>query len=515
MKGFGFQLWVAFVCLAAPMAQAGNEQSSVTCGSLVSERAYASAPVGRAAINRALENPNYTDRIVKLLEAIVWIGEQKKEVWELIASGLRNGVYNPSPSSGVLSGIPTSLRLEKGRAELLRVLEEQFTTPASYDTQEILSELLDRYPKVPFLPTNLNTLGEILSALTLSGARAFHEQQFHNYQHAFITFASHHWVNFDSSTQNWRNKDEIARRLVRTKFIPAQYIQMLHTYMVKFLNVALGDIWTAVKAGECDMLVFIDKHLPKFADDHLGRNQEKKLLLRNALIFSTIGERLVNGQLLKKEVVSTFNTYLMDLVKLAQSELPPPAPPTAGVTTTTAETKPAAKETPATPEAAALAKQTATSAPVSSPENSKESPSNATLKSPSAHSSRPARSHRKEKRQQAAAQRETPQSQTVQAARPTYPPLTDDMRAALLEGRRELTSDNNIPFQYAVKLTERLLGPYRTSGSSHYVFQNPYSDRHVFNFQRHGNDLFPSNGRQLRHLITKMIEIYKLDENEN
>jgi|GEM_PF-4731503 len=511
MKGFGFRLWVAFVCLAASIAQAGNEKTRVTCGGLVSERAYATAPVGKAAIDRALENPRYADRIVKLLEAIVWISDQNKEVWDLIATGLRNGVYNPTPTSGVVMGIPTSLRLEKGREELLRVLEDQFTTPASYDTLEILAELLDRYPKVPYLPTtNVQTLGNVLSSLTLSGAKAFHEQQFNNFQHAFVTFASHHWVNFDSSTGHLQNKDEIARRLVRSKFIPAQYIQMLHTYMVKFLNVAIHDIWAAVLASECDMLVHINKHLPKFADDYLGRNQEKQTLLRNALIFSTIGERVVSGPTLRKEVISTFNTYLMELVKLAQAELPPP-PRTTGVTTTTADTKPAATETKVTAVVTATETPTATAAPISSPEEDTNVATAAALRTPSANSSRPALSHRKVKRQQAAAQNGNSQTQTVENTRPSYPPLTDDMRAALIEGRASFQSDNNINFLYALKITERLLGSYRTSGSSHYVFHNPYSDRHIFNFQRHGNDLYPSNGRQLRHLIAQMIEIYEID----
>lgn len=514
MKGFGFRLSVAFVCLAASIAQAGNEQSDVSCGWLVSDQAYSTAPVGRAAINRALENPKHADRIVKLLEAIAWLTEQKKEVWELIAAGLRNGVYNPSPSDGGL-GIPISLRAEKGRAELLRVLDDQFTTPASYDTQEIVGELLDRYPKVSYLPAHLETLGQLLSALTLSGARAFYEQQFQNYKHAFITFAAHHWVKFDDSTRNLPNRDQIALRTVRDQFTAAKYIQMLHTFMVQFLNTALNSIWPAVQAGKCDMLVVIDKHLPRFTEDVLGRNQEKRMLLRQALIFSMIGERIVTGPILKKEVVSTFNTHLMDLVKLAQSELPPPAPPTTGVTTAAVDGKPAVPETKEATVVTTTEKTSATIATVSPIHQDKEAQTYTSARTPSANPSRPALSHRKEKRQQAAAQRETPQSQTAQAARPTYPPLTDDMRAALLEGRRELTSDNNIPFQYAVKLTERLLGPYRTSGSSHYVFQNPYSDRHVFNFQRHGNDLYPSNGRQLRHLITQMIEIYEIDEPEN
>lgn len=504
MKGFGLRLGVAIVCLSASIALAGNENTNESstaakpCGILVSERAYANAPLARSTIDRALQNERLGSRIAQLLEATVWLGEQEKSVWEKIASGMRNSVYNPVPANSPLNNLPVYLRTEKGRAELLRVLEEDFTTPPSFDTLQLVAELLDRYPRVPYLPPNADALSQLFTALTLSGAKSFYEKQFNNYRHAFMTFAAHHWVKFEGDAHKIRDRDAVARRMVRDNFIPAQFMQMLHTYMVEFLNFALHEIWPAVASGNCDMLTLVDKHIGAFAQKHLGNNFEKRNLLREALIWSLIGSQVRDGQALRKEILSTFNEHIRHLVETAISELPAPAPTPTLTASDTAET--VASPTPVTPAA--------------EPPVVHALPGHPRLR-PSSGTSRPISSRRKEKREIATAQNGQGQTKTAQSTKPTYPPLTDDMRAALVEGRASIQSDNNINFMYALKLTERLLGRYRTTGSSHYVFHNPYSDRHVFNFQRHGNDLYPSNGRQLRHLIAQMIEIYKISEDEN
>jgi hypothetical protein len=501
MKGFGFRLVVAFVCLSASVALAGdkntteNSASAKPCGILVSEQAYAQAPIARTLIDRALQSPRLGPRIAQLLEAIVWITDQEKPVWEKIASGLRNAVYNPVPANSFLNSVPTYLRTEKGRAELLRVLEGDFTTPASYETLEVVAEVLDRYPKVPYLPPHGEALSQLLTALTLSGAKSFYTKHFHTYHHAFITFAAHHWVNFSGDALKLRDQEAAARRLVRENFIPEQFQQLLHNYMIDFINFALNDLWAAILSESCDMLALIDKHIGAFAHRHLGNNFEERNLLRAALIWSLIGPEVRDGQRLRKEILSTFNGHLRQLVEEAIAEFPPPTVPNVAAAVAQAATA-------VSPDAARADTFTPNEGAIHPP-----SP-------PRTRAARPASSRRREKRDKAAALNEQvrPHPQAAQASKPTYPPLTDDMRAALLEGRANFQSDNNINFQQALRITERLLGNYRTSASSHYVFHNPYSDRHVFNFQRHGNDLYPSNGRQLRHLITQMIEIYKIDE---
>ncbi len=490
MKGFGFRLGVAFVCLSASIALAGNENTTENnanakpCGILVSDRAYGNAPMARIKIDRALQNERLGPRIAQFLEAIVWLGEQDKKVWVKIASGLRNSLYNPVPAGSVAFILPMHVRTEKGRAELLRVLEDHFTTPASYETLELVAELLDRYPRVPYLPQNAAALSQLFTALTLSGAKSFYERQFNNYRSAFITFAAHHWVKFEGEARYIHDREAVARRAVRDRFVPAQFQKMLHTYMVSFLNFALNDIWAAVSAGNCDLLIIIDRRIGAFARQELSNNAEKQNLLRAGLIWSLIGSEVRDGQTLRREILSTFNARARALVEEALAELPPPSSATS--TAATAAAEPPVVNTP------------------------KPHPQ----VQPSSGSRRPVSSRRKEKREIAAAQNGQTQTQTAQTTKPSYPPLTDDMRAALLEGRANLRSDNNINFKYAVRITKRLLGPYRTSGSSHYVFDNPYSDRHVFNFQRHGTDLPPSNGRQLRQLIAQMIEIYGIDDEE-
>lgn len=500
MKGFGFRLGGALVCLLASIALAGNEDTTKdagpkACGVLISDRAYGHAPIARITIDRALQNERLAPRIAQVLEAIVWLGDQQKSFWVKLASGLRNGVYNPVPTNSPLNNLPTYLRTEKGRAELLRVLEAHFTTPASIQTLELLAELLDRYPKVPYLPQHSQALSQLFTALTLSGAKSFHERHFNNYTHAFITFAAHHWVHFEGEARDIRDKDAVARRTVREKFVPAQYHLMLHTYMVKFLNFALNDIWAAVSAGTCDLLTLIDKRLGAFTRQELGNNLEKQNLLRAALIWSLIGAEVRDGQTLRKEILSTFNEHARELVEQALAEL---------------AVAPVAASTPTTPTTEINSAQITTVA-AASEQPVVQQPKQPALAQPSAGTRRPVSSRRQKKRELATQQTVQNQTQATQNTKPAYPPLTDDMRAALLEGRANLQSDNNINFNYAVKITVRLLGPYRTTGSSHFVFHNPYSDRHVFNFQRHGNDLWPSNGRQLRHLIAQMIEIYEID----
>lgn len=256
-----------------------------------------------------------------------------------------------------------------------------------------------------------------------------------------------------------------------------QKLDFLRDYAARFFRYD-EYLWKmCLEKQQCDAFKILDNGFRSFAAPLFESSPPKAALLYDVLKASLLGEGCeLSGEKLKAKWVHDLETEILRVASLVATQ------PSSGSKPSNATGKPS--------DAARTVAKTEATKP-----------------------HQPVGRSRSRLKKIAGTESIAPVTPTAPESTPNLPPLTPEIRAALLQAVEQIRPDHPAPFAATERLLTRILGAGRRSGSSHIVFPSPLSERRIFILVQHGGrDILQAKTNDLVRLLKNLIEAYGIEK---